>query len=381
MVLLLLLLIMVPERFRKGSRRVQVGRSSIMRTLLVVMGAQATWKGFGTVLELFKEPFRMGLRMVYEGFKEVTSMTDPVSNQPANENAQDLDPPLQQPDPVALVEDLYQRNVVGHFQEVIRTAGGPITWLRSRCPNVVAAANGIWTEEELISSLLSQPEAFWVGHQERLRDCARCVEGEAACWQSLEMVPKGQKVRLELVDGKAGELFQNCTRYADFKIAIRLQESGVDRLLSTQKLSSLGELPPEVEKTFVEFLETGARKKRSPKEYSLLIESRKCRPIGVALLRNSIKNFPHAAYKSVHAPSLEREFKNALTTKEKSPLEELLTFDVLLIDEVNGDLLKSKFRKELTWLYERRRDQGLATIITTTVPAKEAFPGVSVLRV
>lgn len=308
-------------------------------------------------------------------------MTDPVNSQPANENDQDFDPPLQQPDPVALVTDLYQTNVITPFREAIQKAGGPITWLRSRCPNVVAAANGIWTEAELVGSLLSHPEAFWVGHQDRLRDCARCVDGEAACSESLEMVPKGQRVRLELIDGKARELFQTCVRYADFRLAIRLQDSGVDRLLSTQKLSALGELPPEVEKIFVEFLETGAKKKRSPKEYSLLIESRKCRPIGVALLRNSIKNFPHASYKSVHAPSLEREFKNALTTKEKSPLEELLTFDVLLIDEVNGDLLKSKFRKELTWLYERRRDQGLATIITSTVPAKEAFPGVSVLRV
>ncbi len=308
-------------------------------------------------------------------------MTDPVSSKPANENDHEPGASPQLPDYEAQVAALHQSMVRGPFEEATRVAGGPVMWFRSQCPRAAAEVSGTLSDTAWTDLVLSESMGFWIGHEARLRDCAHCEEGEAVCFDTADKVPAGQKIRLNVIDGKAKELWQPCRRYAEFKLAKRLQDSGVDRLLSTQKLSSLGELPPEVDKAFVGFLETGAKKKRSPKEYSLLIESRKCRSLGVALLRNSIKNFPHAAYKSVHAPSLEREFKNALTTKEKSPLEELLTFDVLLIDEVNGDLLKSKFRKELTWLYERRRDQGLATIITTTVPAKEAFPGVSVLRV
>lgn len=100
-------------------------------------------------------------------------------------------------------------------------------------------------------------------------------------------------------------------------------------------------------------------------------------------MRNSMINYRHASYKAVSMPILVELTMEAMTIKEASPLIELKDYDVLLLDAVEQDLIKPKFwfKKRLDRLYNHRRDNSLATIITSSIPCKEAFPGVSVLRV
>ena len=149
------------------------------------------------------------------------------------------------------------------------------------------------------------------------------------------------------------------------------------------KLQSLSPEPlPQVIQAFDDFIASGEGK-RAPSERQILIEGEEARRYGIALLRSTVRNFPNASYRSVHAPSLIREAMNALTVKKESPLPELIEFNVLVIDGLDQESIRKESwsRKELVWVYERRRDQGLATIITSAIPAKGVFPGVNVLRI
>lgn len=231
--------------------------------------------------------------------------------------------------------------------------------------------------------MLSETQAFWTGHEVRLGECARCPKDGAACVDTSDRLPEGLMTRLMVSGDQVTEQVKNCDRYADFRIARRLESVGVDKRLCRVKLHALRAEPiPEVILAFDDFIGSGEGK-RSPGDRQILIEGERARGYAVALLRSAMRNFPNASYRSVNISTLVRVAMNAMTVKEESPFLELVDIDMLVLDAVEQDSIKpnSYSRKELTWLYERRRDQGLATIITSTVPAKEAFPGVSVLRV
>jgi DNA replication protein DnaC len=188
---------------------------------------------------------------------------------------------------------------------------------------------------------------------------------------TLTVVANGSRAETTLTD---------CPRYLDFRVARRLENSGVDAVICRVKLSDLGASPEALE-CFAEFVHAGVNR-RAPRKVQLLIEGQKASHYAVALFRNLMKHHQNASYKSVHLPTLIRMEKNAMTTKENSVIIGLLEFDVLIIDGVDAASLQNKyFFPEVKWLYERRRDQGLATIITSTTKVGEAFPGASVLRV
>jgi hypothetical protein len=187
-------------------------------------------------------------------------------------------------------------------------------------------------------------------------------------------------VQLTVLEGMPDVRMKRCERYWSFRIKRRLQECGVPERLSVVTLSSL-EPSPEVTQSFDAFQDAGLHQS-APKKIQILILGKRAREHGVALLRNTMRNFRNASYRAVRAPTLSREFRNALTTKQSSPMLGLTDYEVLLIDDIDEECLESKwFRSELKWLYETRRDQGLATIITSTTKVGEAFPGASVLRV
>ena len=164
-------------------------------------------------------------------------------------------------------------------------------------------------------------------------------------------------------------------------MARRLEQAGVDATLSTMKLSMLGQNIGAFSDLLVTFLDAG-NGCLAPRIQQVLLEGESARPCGVVLFRGAMKNYPNASYRSVHVPSLIRECKRCMTVKEESPLGDLLAVDVLVLDGIDAESLKNKyFMPEIKWVYERRRDQGLSTIITASTSAKEVFQGASVVRV
>ncbi len=302
---------------------------------------------------------------------------------------QDLtDPPLPSlASPPGLTEKLQaiRESLTASFRAEVEQAGGVDTWLLSRCPRSRSSLGFDTTEdpERLENMVLSETQAFWTGHEARLGECARCPKDGAACVETGDRLPEGLQTRFVVIGDGVTEQVRNCDRYRDFRIARRLENAGVDKRLSRVKLQDLSREPePNVIRAFDDFIGSGEGK-RAPSERQLLIEGPLARHYAVALLRSTTRNFQNASYRSVNVSLLIRQAMNAMTVKEESPILELVEIDVLLLDGVEQNSIQpnSYSRQELTWLYERRRDQGLATIITTTVPAKEAFPGVSVLRV
>jgi len=271
------------------------------------------------------------------------------------------------------------------FREEIRLAGGALEWLSAQCPRSQTSLTLITTDPVVMESLvLSETRAFWVGHEARLRECAKCPTDGAFCAGSQERLPEGLLTRLALQEpSQITEEVKWCRRYIDFYLARRLESVGVDKRLCRMKLHGISDVPPpEVVRVFDGFIGSG-RGQRSPANLQVLIEGSLAREYAAALLRSAMKNFPSGTYRSVNVPELVRVAMNAMTVKEQSPFLALVDVDVLLLDAVDPESIKpgSYARKEVVWLYERRRDQGRATIIASTMPAKEDFLGAYVLRV
>jgi hypothetical protein len=290
--------------------------------------------------------------------------------------------PERLPDLTQTLRQIHQ-SLTTIFHQEVATAGGAEAWLTSRCPLARESLATVMIDQVGVESIvLSNTQAFWVGHEARLAECARCPRDGAACADSPDRVKPGILVKLAVVENAATERWRHCERYQDYRMAERLESVGVDRRLSRVKIQRLSREPlAHVIKAFDVFIGSGEGKRAPNKQ--ILIEGPQCREYAASLLRASMRNFQNASYRSVHVPSLEREAKNAITNKEPFPLLELAEVDVLVLDAVEPDSLKKEswFRKELIWVYERRRDQGLATIITASFPVKGAFVGVSVLRI
>lgn len=288
--------------------------------------------------------------------------------------------------PVDMLSQLQERRklVTEMFRKRVEEAGGAVPWLSSRCPRVRSSLASVITDPERMEEIvLRETESFWTGHEVRLGECGRCPKDGAACADTNDRVNEGILVKLEVKGNVPIELQKPCNRYYDFRLARRLSESGVDKRLCRVKLPDLSPEPlPHVVKAFDTFIASG-QGKSAPSDVQMLIEGEKAREYGVALLRSAMRNYRNASYRSVHVPSLAETVRNAMTVKEPSPLIELADYDVLLLDAVEHDSIKPKswFRKRLELLYSRRRDNSLATIITSSIPCKEAFPGVSVLKI
>lgn len=251
----------------------------------------------------------------------------------------------------------------------------------SRLPNVLRAWGSLPTEAEMESVVRSETPAFWVGIEARMSECATCPPEGAACVRSSHCFSPGVLVQLRVKDGAASSSLKTCERYQDFMMARRLEGAGVDATLSILKLSMLGGSTKEYNASATGFLASGVGH-IAPRGMQLLLEGPRSREYGVVLFRNTIKNYRNAFSRSVHVPSLIRAGRSAITAREQSPIDELASCDVLVLDGVNAPSLKNKyFMQEILWMYGRRRDQGLATIITSCVSAKEAFQGATVVKV
>lgn len=314
-------------------------------------------------------------------------MSDEPDSEPVSleESPQDLDLPLPKPVDILSQLEAIRQATREAFQVDLNQAGGAVTWLSSRCPLSHTSLGTVMTDPgKMESVVVGETQAFWTGHEARLVECARCPKDGAACAETSERVRPGRVVKLlAIVESRVVESQLGCERYQEFRLARRLELVGVDKRLSRLKLQGLSaEPPPNVILAFDDFIASGEGK-LAPSERQLLIEGEKARGYGVALLRSTVRNFPNASYRSVHVPTLIRSAMNAMTTKEESPLPELVDYDVLVLDAVDQESLKkdSWSRKEIGWIFERRRDQGRATIVTSIHAAKEAFPGVRVLKV
>lgn len=298
--------------------------------------------------------------------------------------------PPQQSSPVSLSLSLYEilqgQMVEGQeaFQKELAEAGGAVTWLRSRYPRSFALVTGTIEAAALERVVPSETAAFWRGLEVRLAECERCPPEGGTCEKIAYRHDPGKVVRLHVVNDQVRALETDCDRYGDFKMALRLEHCGVPRRLSRVKLNHIESVPrPHVIRAFDAFVRAG-KDKPAPMKFSLLMEGPRSREYGAALLRSAVRNFQNADIRSVDAGSLVRDSKEAMTVKRLSPVTALADVDVLLIDDVEASLLKNDYSsKELRWLYHRRHDRELATLLTCTSPGlvKEAFPGVSVLRV
>lgn len=288
----------------------------------------------------------------------------------------------------SLIEGLMAQMEQGQatFREVLKAAGGGAAWLRAKCRRacnlVVGSTEAVALDLDIL--VPSETEAFWRGIEVRLAECERCTPEGGACERVAFRHEPGKIVRLRVVGDQVIARESVCDIYTEFKIALRLEQLGVARRLSRTKLSRIESEPrPQVLRAFEALLEAG-KDRDAPKKFSLLIEGSRAREYGAALLRTVVRNFQNANIRSIAAEAFVRESKEAMTLRQALPSGALIDVDVLLIDHVPPELLKKDFSgKELRWLYTQRHDQELATIITCTIPGvvKEAFPGVSVLRV
>jgi len=302
------------------------------------------------------------------------------------------DPPPDNPDPLPAASPLRDlprnlqlrwESVEGPFLRELEAEGGRM-WLSSRCPTVarVLESDSSVTAESLPELLRGETKAFWLGVEARLSECARCPKEGAVCAETPSPTfGAGDVVRLRVQGEVAQAELKPCDRFGEFRMARRMVGLGVDQRLSRVSRAKLKK-PPHIVEALDGFLSKGTFRS-PPKGVQLCIEGEFAREYGAALLRSVAERYSNHPLKSVHAPTLLRDVKNAMTVKEESPLKALLEVSVLVIDSVDGEVLGDKwFRKELVWLYERRRDQGLASIVTSSVArVGEAFPGAVVLKV
>ncbi len=269
------------------------------------------------------------------------------------------------------------------FQSELHKAGGPKLWISQACPVVAKSwlTDSKLTDSEISAVVGSETQAFWVGLESRTRECASCPPEGATCLSSEHCFSPGVLVRLRVKELEADVSFKPCERYQDHVMARRLERAGVDAALSMVRLSMLGEASELFKEILGAFLRSGTGQ-IAPKKQQLLFEGALARQYAVVLLRNAMKHYQSASYRSVHVPSLFRQWRASYAAKEPSPLDDLPTLDLLVLNGVDKPCLKNEFfGPELIWIYERRRDQGLSTILTTNAPAvKDAFQGVRVFK-
>lgn len=305
------------------------------------------------------------------------------------------------PDPLAdlraQLEHLHRAGT-DQFQSKLKAKGGAVAWLTSRAPLAhrrlleLAADVGSSSDDPLGEIIESETESFWSGVETRLSECQRCPPWGGACEGSTDRFAPGVLVQLRFSEAlqKVGGVFypiaeeSSCDRYQDFRMARRLERAGLNRRLCQVKLHSIGREPsPEVVGAFEGFLDAGMHRE-APEAIELVIEGQLAREYGAALLRSTMRSFPNATYGAVNVPTLIRACKDAMTTKRASALSEHTLPQVLLLDGVDRDFLQRESKwgvGELQWLYNKRRDDGLATIVTALCKTEEAFPGARVLRV
>jgi hypothetical protein len=276
-------------------------------------------------------------------------------------------------------------SVEGAFLRELEAEGGQM-WLNSRCPTVARGleSDSSVTAESLPELLRSETKAFWLGVEARLSECARCPKDGAVCAETASPTFKaGAVVRLRIRGEVAQTELKPCERFGEFRMARRMIGLGVDARLARVSRSRLKK-PEHIVEALDAFLDKGTLRD-PPKGVQLAIVGEFASEYGAALLRSVAERYSNHTLKSVHAPTLLRDVKNSMTVKEESPLKALLEVSVLVIDGVDAYLMSSEakwFRSELVWLYERRRDQGLASIVTSSVArVGEAFLGASVLKV
>lgn len=275
------------------------------------------------------------------------------------------------------------------FQAELAAAGGALKWSRSRLPLVTALVSGTTDSATMETVVTTETQAFWTGIEARLAECARCPPEGAACEPSSERISPGKVVRLQVSGARARAIETPCERYSEFRMARKLEAAGVDKRLSRVKLAELiasvpSAQPPTHAVAAFDHVVASGLGKSAPVGVELLIEGPLAREYGVALLRSIAKNFPNASLRSEHLGSLVRTAKRSLSAGDDSGFTWLTHPEALLLDGLDADFLSDRNkwgRGEVLWVYERRRDQQLTTIITSSVPAKEAFPGIRVLRV
>jgi hypothetical protein len=271
------------------------------------------------------------------------------------------------------------------FQRQMTDAGGAERWLQRACPRSFALVSAMIEQESLGNTVESETQSFWIGTETRLSECARCPETGGACAGSSDRISAGRLVELRYQQGGIEAIETSCDRYIDYRLASRLEAAGVDKRFSRVKLTQLG-APAHVVAEFDRVID-GVRSREG---VSLIIEDKHARAYGVALLRTIARNCPNAALRSVHIATLIRDCKDAMRMKAEPPLDALRSIDVVLLDGADAELVAANARQkdalnwgagEMRWLYERRRDQKLTTIVTSTYPVREVFPGARVLRV
>jgi hypothetical protein len=274
------------------------------------------------------------------------------------------------------------------FQKEIDQAGGPRQWLASvpRVLEIVQSSTPREPSDSAYNYLLQlETKAFWTGIETRLGECARCPpEGGACDGPARDRLNEGIFVRLEVLPSGPREHPKLCARYQEFRLARRLEKGGVVHLLSRTVLE---EITPELKDEVIVAFNTCIAKgigKPAPMDFDLIIEGTRARQYGAAFLRGILLAYGSCGFQSVSVEAFARQWKNAYTVRKDNPLlMGLEDVQVLVLDGINASFLTSEKRslKEFQWLASARRDAGLCTIITSLCPAKEAFPGVSVLRV
>lgn len=236
------------------------------------------------------------------------------------------------------------------FRKELTQAGGGATWCRRTCPRVHAAVTAM-TNALTDAHVESETRAFWTGAEARMGECARCPEAGGACHDSPERILPGLQVTLTLgppPDLTAIGIDVPCEKYSDYRMAKRLEAFGVDARFSHLKLQTISREPKEhVIRAFDRVLEA-AEGKVAPVGVSLLIEGQYSRAYGVALLRTIARNCPSASMRAAHVSSLIRECKEAMRMKSSPPLQELLDYDVLLLDGADAELTGEKKRESST---------------------------------
>jgi len=312
-----------------------------------------------------------------------------MSDDQADSESTDLDQteaadlPLPQPVDIRSQLQTVRQAARESFQEALHRAGGPSLWINQACPGAKSLLADLKLTEADVSAVVeSETQAFWVGLESRTRECASCPPEGAACLSSVHCFSPGVLVKLRVNALEASASLKPCERYQEYAMARRLERAGVDAAVSTVRLSMLGAPSESFRETLAVFLQSGASE-IAPRKQQLLLEGKLSRQYAVVLFRNTMKHYPNASYRSVHVPSLFRQWRAAYAAKEPSPMDDLPLLDLLVLDGVDRACLKNEFfGPELLWIYERRRDQGLSTIITTEfTPVKEAFQGARVLKV
>lgn len=269
--------------------------------------------------------------------------------------------------------------------------GGAGEWVDQHLPRV----RGVIREDEAITLTddlvvrCAETRSFWLGAEGRLRECSRCEAPFAPprCLESDSGLSPGVIVRLKLAspDMSHPTVYRKltpCPTYHEDRLNKRLRGAGVPNRLAVNRLQRIEN--PDVLTNATRAFERVVSSVRSRTEMTLLIQGKLAREYGAALLAECAA-LQSPTLMSVHVPSFVRTQRVAMATKSNSGFLPYTSVDVLLLDGIEVMQLESKhWLDEILWLQEGRRDQGLVTILTTTIlkpTLKDTFPGALALFV